>query len=110
MKNRVRIEINGSKYTIHTDEEEKYVYTLAAEVNQDIKDLMSRAEGVSLDEALIIAALSYLDSYHKSEQSADHVRTQLTEYLEEAATARIELDEAKREIERLRRFLEPKRD
>ena len=49
---------------------------------------------------------NFEDAYKKSEASADHMRGQLTDYLEDAARARIELEESKREIERLTRQLE----
>ena len=46
------------------------------------------------------------DCYQKSERSADHMRAQLSDYLEDAAKARIELDDAKREIEKLRQRMD----
>lgn len=52
------------------------------------------------------AVSTYANAYKKSEESADNMRTQLTDYLEDATLARIELDETKRENERLKRRLE----
>ena len=48
----------------------------------------------------------YLDAYKRSEENADRMRTQISEYLEDAAKARIELDEVKRENAHLRRQLD----
>jgi len=41
--------------------------------------------------------------YEKSEQNADHIRSQLTEYLEDSTKAKLEVDELRKENERLRR-------
>ena len=43
---------------------------------------------LSPNAALILCAMGYADSLHKSEESADHLRSQLSEYLEEATRAR----------------------
>ena len=51
-------------------------------------------------------AASIMPMPKKSEEGADNMRTQLTDYLEDATLARIELDETKRENERLKRRLE----
>lgn len=103
--NRVRIDINGSKYLISTGESEEYVKSLALELDDQLRGLMQKNGNMSFNDALIICALGYVDSYKKSEQNADNLRTQITEYLEDAARARIEVDEAKREINRLEKAL-----
>jgi cell division protein ZapA len=53
--------------------------------------------------ALVLCAINSADQQKKSENSADHLRGQLSEYLEDAARARMELEEARRELDRLRR-------
>ncbi len=106
MINRVRIEVGASKYVIATPEKEEYVQQLAQELNSQISQLMESNDRMSLNDALVLCALNYVDAYKKSEASADHMRSQLTDYLEDAAKARIELDEARREIDRLSRRLD----
>ncbi len=106
MTNRVKIEILGAEYTIATPEEEEYVRRLAREIDAQVSQLLDSDSKLSPNAALILTALSYADSFYKSEQSADHMRSQLSDYLEDAARARIELDDAKREMEKMRRQLE----
>ncbi len=105
MINKVRIEIGGSTYMISTAEPEEYVTKLAFEVDEQIRDMQEKNQNLSINEALVLCALSYIDSYKKSEQSCDNMRSQVTEYLEDAARTRIELDEARREVDRLSREL-----
>ena len=97
MVNKVRIEIAGSRYVIATPEGEERVLSLGREIDAQVRQLMDGNDRVSLN---------YANAYKKSEESADNMRTQLTDYLEDATLARIELDETKRENERLKRRLE----
>ena len=105
MINKVKIEILGTPYNISTPEDEQYVVALAKEVDHQVRQVIDQNPKMSPAAALIISALSSIDSCKKSEKSSDHLRAQLTDYLEDATRARIELDDAKREIEKLRRQL-----
>ena len=103
MLNRVKIDIMGTQYTVASTEDERYVRGIAAELDAQVRALMESSPKLSLNAALVLCALSCTDNLKKSEQSADHIRAQLTDYLEDSAKARLELEEAQREIERLRR-------
>lgn len=101
------ITINGMKYPITTRENERYVSTLGHEIDKGVRQLMDHAQ-LSVNEALVLLCLNYLDSYKKSEQAADNLRSQIAEYLEEAAKARAETGEAKKELAQLQKKLKEK--
>lgn len=103
MHNRVNIEIFGSEYPITTPEDPAYVEKLGEEIDDAVRTLMTESGTASLPEALVLLTLNYLDLYKKSEKNADNLREQLTDYLDEASQARMELAEARAEIERLGR-------
>jgi cell division protein ZapA len=103
--NKIRIEVLGTSYMISSKESEAYVQSLVKEMDAQIRKIVAQSPKLSFNAALVLYALDCTDSFKKSEQSSDHMRAQLTEYLEEAAKARIGLDDANREIERLRREL-----
>ncbi|MBP0962977.1 MAG: cell division protein ZapA, partial [Oscillospiraceae bacterium] len=63
-----------------------------------------------MTDALVLTCFNLLDQNNKAEASADHIRGQLTEYLQDAARARIELEDANREIARLRAELDRARN
>lgn len=103
--NRIKLKIGGMPYTISTTEPEEYVLDLAAEIDRQLSAVLERNSALSLNDALILCMMDYADSRRKSEQNADHIREQLTGYLEDAARARMEADELRSEVTRLRREL-----
>lgn len=106
LANKVKVEVGGASYVIATQESEDYVLSLGVELDEMISGIREKNESISNMEALVLCCFNYMDAYRKSEESSDNMRSQVTEYLEDAARARIELDEAKREIERLKNRLE----
>lgn len=103
--NRIKLKIGGMPYTISTTEPEEYVLELAAEIDRQLSAVLERNPALSLNDALILCMMDYADSRRKSEQNADHIREQLTGYLEDAARARMEADELRSEVNRLRKEL-----
>lgn len=104
-QNRVKITINGVHYFIATTEPEDYVLGLAQELDEQIKAVLEKNPTISFNDVMVLCAMNYVDAYKRSEENADRMRTQISEYLEDAAKARIELDEVKRENAHLRRLL-----
>jgi len=102
MINRVKIEILGATYTVATPEEEEYVRALASEIDSQMKQLTDADPKLTPNAALVLCAMGYADMFHKSEQAADNMRAQITDYLDDASKARAELDDARREIARLK--------
>lgn len=101
--NRVRVEIGTGRYTISTNEPEEYVLELARGINEKLEEVMGANGTLSQSDALILCLLDYADGKKKSEQGADHIRDQLTGYLEDNAKQRIELDELRSELKKLSR-------
>ena len=105
MANKIKIEVYGSRYFISTQEDEGYVLALAGELDERVTQLMTGNSLLSISDALVLCALNYIDLYKKAEVSADNIRSRLTDYLEDAARARAEAEESRRELERLRERL-----
>ncbi len=106
LSKKVKVDIAGASYTINTNEQEGYVRDLAAEVGTDIDELMERNPALSMNDALVLCAIGYLDAYKKENSNADHIRGQLKEYLADTARARMEVDEANRRADKLSAELE----
>ena len=98
---KIRLMIAGEEYNLSTDNDLDYVEALGAELNEKISTLMSSNTRISVTQAAIVTALEYADAAKKGEATAENLRTQIQEYLEDAARARTDAEISKREAERL---------
>ena len=101
--NKIKLEICGASYVIATTDTEEYVLGLAEKLDADMTQIMTNNPSASIATAAVITALGYLDELKKSTSGADNMRAQIKDYLEDAAKAKLSAEEARREVERLRR-------
>lgn len=104
-KNRVEVKIGGATYTIVTEDDPEYVENLAEQINNEIRSICNASPSLSMTQAAVLVALDQLDAYKKAAASSDNLRVQIKDYLEESARARMEVEVARREVERLNREL-----
>jgi len=97
MANKMTVMIYGIRYAITSTEDPAYVYTLAGEIDRLVTEMM-HAGGMSVNQALVLAALSYLDASKKSEATVDNLRNHISDYADDAAKARMELAEARKSL------------
>ena len=102
-KNRVHLKIGGSAYTVLTDDAPEYVEELAEELDKEMRSIINENPSLSVTQAAVLTALDKADTCKKSTASSDNLRAQIKDYLEDSARARMEVDVARREIERLNR-------
>ena len=98
----VRVTICGTGYTLSTDDAEEYVLGVADRVE---KAMMNENDRISTLMAAVLTALNNADDAAKATVSADNLRAQIKDFIEENAKLRQEADSANRECERLRREL-----
>ncbi len=87
-KNRVKVTILGSDYVILTEDPEQQILEMAAEVEDQINSFIESSPALSSSMASVLAALNLCDAKKKAEQSADNLRAQIKEYLQEAERGR----------------------
>ena len=107
---KTRLVIAGEAYNISTDNDLEYTAGLARELNDKIMDLVKSNSRVSVTQAAVLTALDYADNFKKSEMTCENLRTQIRDYLEDAAKSRSEAEIARREVERLNSELEKYRN
>lgn len=105
-KNRIKLNICGCECVISSEDSEGYMRSVGEEVQKTIESLLDRNERISTTMAAINAALSYCDEAHKATDSAENLRTQIRDYLEDSSHARLEAEESRREIEQLKREIQ----
>ena len=103
MVNKVRVNIAGTPYAIATTDPEKYIQALAKKLDEDITKLLDENENLSVTKAAVFCAMDYLDEYRKSTGSAENMRSQIQDYIADAAKAKLAEDKVRAENEVLQR-------
>lgn len=100
MENRIVITICGEEYALLADEAPEYMQKVGEYVDGKMSETLHAAK-VSRTDAAVLTALNLADELMKSRQTAENLRSQLKDYLDEASRAKCELSELKRELFRL---------
>lgn len=103
MVNKVRVTIAGAPYAIATTDTEGYIASLAKKLDEDITKLLDDNGNLSLSKAAVFCAMDYLDEYRKSAGSAENMRSQIQDYIADAAKAKLAEDKVRAENEVLQR-------
>ena len=103
MVNKVRVTIAGAPYAIATTDTESYITSLAKKLDEDITKLLGDNGNLSLSKAAVFCAMDYLDEYRKSAGSAENMRSQIQDYIADAAKAKLAEDKVRAENEVLQR-------
>lgn len=103
MVNKVRVTIAGAPYAIATTDTESYISSLAKKLDEDITKLLDDNGNLSLSKAAVFCAMDYLDEYRKSAGSAENMRSQIQDYIADAAKAKLAEDKVRAENEVLQR-------
>ena len=103
MVNKVRVKIAGAQDAFATTDSEKYITSLADKLDRDITKLMESNPSLPVTKAAVFCAMDYLDEYQKSTGSAENMRSQIQDYIADAARARSAEDKLRAENEALRR-------
>ena len=105
MANRIKITVMGNSYYISTDDNEARMLEIEAKLNTQLEEIADGRPNLSTMDAFVVLSLNLMDELSSGEESTDRMREQLTQYLEDAARARMELEDVRRENEHLRREL-----
>lgn len=97
MANRITVNICGEDYTLVAEENTGYMEQVASLVNKKMSEIIAGAK-VGRGDAAVLAAVNLADELLKSEQTAENLRRQVKSYLDEAAQAKNEASELKRQL------------
>lgn len=109
-KIRVKLHIGGIDYYVNTDEALEYTVLLGDKIDRRMTAILRSNSLITVNQAAVLTALELADELEKANQSADNFRTQITEYLDDAAKAKSERDYYKRELERYKTEVSFKND
>ena len=97
MANRITVNICGEDYTLVAEENTAYMEQVASLVDKKMTEIIAGAK-VGRGDAAVLAAVNLADELLKSEQTAENLRRQAKSYLDEAAQAKNEASELKRQL------------
>ena len=97
MANRITVSICGDEYTFVAEESTAYMEQVAALVDEKMKEVIAGVK-VGRNDAAVLAAVNLADELLKNEQSAENLRRQVKSYLDEAAQAKSEVSDLKRQL------------
>ncbi len=109
MANRIKVQVMGNSYFITTERSEAQMRAIESQLDEQMNAIMDTRPNLSVVDTLVVLVLNLMDELSGSEEATDRMREQLTQYLEDAARVRMELEDARREIQRLNRDLEAAR-
>ena len=105
-RTKVRLQICGTDYTISSSEDDaEYMRALGAELDGKMHELQQENPRLSVTQCAVLCALDYLDAFKKAESGAENLRSQIQDYLEDAARARTDSEITKRELDRVAKEL-----
>ena len=102
MKNKVTARIGGIDFTFVASESPEYIEKLSEYVNQKLDEAAGSPSRLSAHEAAVLTAANICDELFKANANIENMRSQLREYVEDAAKQKASLNECKRELEKAR--------
>ncbi|MBR3704264.1 MAG: cell division protein ZapA [Oscillospiraceae bacterium] len=107
MENRITVNICGTDYTFTAEESPSYMQKVAALVDTRMSEILKSGR-INRVDAAVLAAANIADDLLKEQASAENLRNQLKDYLDEANKAKAEASDLRREIFKLQQRLDKK--
>ena len=101
MKNRITVNVAGQELHLLVDESEEYMYKVASIADQKIRSIIEQTR-VSASQAATLACLNIVDDLLKANELTEHMRAQLKDYIEDSSKSKMEINDLRRELIRLR--------
>lgn len=100
MENRVTVSICDEEYTLIAEEAPSYMQKVGAYVDDKLSELLEAAK-IGRSDAAVLTAVNIADELFKEREATEALRAQVKEYIDEAAKARNEASELRRELFKL---------
>ena len=100
-KNKVEITVGKQNFTILTEEPAEKTEALAAQIDERLSEIMANSR-LSLTQALVLVALDLANNVSKQAELTEKYKSEIADYLNDAANAMSERDKYKRELDKLK--------
>ena len=102
MKKSINVTVGGNEYRLVSSENDEYTRKVAAHVDSKIAEIL-HGSSFSIIDAAILAGINIADEYYKVLDTADNLRTQLKDYLEESGRMKMEIADLRRQLDKLKK-------
>ncbi|MDR3207202.1 MAG: cell division protein ZapA [Oscillospiraceae bacterium] len=102
VKSRVVVTIGGQEFTLLAEKNEDYVKRVAARVDEEVMTISNSLNAPGAQVALL-AAINLAEESLQAIETADSLRRQLKDFLEESSRLKQENADLKREMTRLKK-------
>ena len=100
-KNKVRVIINNTEYTLVTSECPEYVQRVAIKVDKKLREIKKESPQLTNTMIAMLAAINLSDEYIKLEESADNLRKQVADYAKNENKLTAALDDCTAKVKEL---------
>ena len=100
-KNKVKVLICGTEYTLVSSEEPEYVQRVAVLADKKLKEIYETSPHLSTALAAMLTTINLADEYIKLDDTTDDLRKQLSQCLKNETKASAEIKEYKMQIAKL---------
>ncbi len=104
--NKVRLTIMGTDYSVIAEDDPAYVQLLGKELDSKMEGIIKASGRLSVTQAAVLAALDYADESKKATATADRLREQIKDYLDDASAAKSKADIARHETDKFKKEVE----
>lgn len=105
-KNKVKVIINNTEYTLVTPEKPEYVQRVAILVDKKIAEITEVNPHLSTAMTAMLSAINLADDFLKNEDSADNLRNQVAEYSKSNKSMNSDITEKSKHIKELEKEIE----
>ncbi len=105
-KNKVKVIINNTEYTLVTPEKPEYVQRVAILVDKKIAEITEVNPHLSTAMTAMLSAINLADDFLKNEDSADNLRNQVAEYSKSNKSMNSDITEKNKHIKELEKEVE----
>ena len=104
--NKVKVTIMGADYSILAEDDPRYVQLLGKELDAKMAGILKVNNRLSVTQAAVLAALDYADESKKATATADRLREQIKDYLDDASEAKRKADIARHDCDKYKKEAE----
>lgn len=105
-KNKVKVIISNTEYTLVTPEKPEYVQRVAILVDKKIAEITEVNPHLSTAMTAMLSAINLADDFLKNEDSADNLRNQVAEYSKSNKSMNSDITEKSKHIKELEKEIE----